>query len=57
VFLAAFVHPAWIWLAGFVGAGMVMAGLTDFCPARTLLAKAPWNQGPASEEKPTCCMP
>lgn len=38
------VHPAWLGLAGFVGAGLVFAGVTDTCGMGMLLAKAPWNQ-------------
>lgn len=42
--LGAFVHPAWIGLAAFVGAGLVFAGITDTCGMGMLLARAPWNQ-------------
>jgi rhodanese-related sulfurtransferase len=44
VLLANFVTPSFIWLSGFVGAGLVFAGLTDFCGMGILLAKAPWNR-------------
>ena len=44
VFLAFFVHPGFIWLSGFVGAGLVFAGITDFCGMGLLLAKLPWNK-------------
>jgi len=44
VLLAQFVHPAFIWLSGFVGAGLMFAGITDWCGMGMLLAKAPWNQ-------------
>lgn len=37
-------HPAFIWLSAFVGAGLVFAGITDFCGMGLLLAKAPWNK-------------
>jgi len=37
------VHPAFIALSGFVGAGLVFAGLTDFCGLGLLIARAPWN--------------
>lgn len=40
-----FVHPAFIFLSGFVGAGLVFAGVTDICPMMMMLAKMPWNQG------------
>jgi rhodanese-related sulfurtransferase len=39
-----FVHPLLIWLAAFVGAGLVFAGVTDWCGMGLLLARAPWNQ-------------
>ena len=45
VLLGHFVDHNFIWLAGFAGAGLTMAGLTGFCPLRMLLAKMPWNQG------------
>lgn len=44
VLLAQFVNPAFVWLAGFVGAGLVFAGLTDWCGMGLLLARMPWNQ-------------
>jgi rhodanese-related sulfurtransferase len=44
VLLAHFVNPYFIWLSGFVGAGLVFAGITDFCGMGLLLAKAPWNR-------------
>jgi rhodanese-related sulfurtransferase len=44
VVLAQMVHPGWNALSGFVGAGLVFAGLSGFCGLALLLAKAPWNQ-------------
>lgn len=44
VLLAHFAHPAFIWFSGFVGAGLVFAGLTDWCGMGMLIAKLPWNQ-------------
>ncbi|MES1180960.1 MAG: DUF2892 domain-containing protein, partial [Verrucomicrobiota bacterium] len=38
------VHPAFYLLAGFVGAGLVFAGVTDICGLAIVLAKAPWNR-------------
>jgi len=43
VLLAIFVHPYFIGLSTFVGAGLVFAGITDWCGMGLLLAKAPWN--------------
>jgi rhodanese-related sulfurtransferase len=42
------VHWAFIFLAAFVGAGLVFAGITDFCGMGLLLAKMPWNNRTAS---------
>lgn len=42
--LAHFVNPNFVWLAGFVGAGLVFAGITDFCGMGLLIAKMPWNR-------------
>lgn len=57
--LGAFVHPAWIGLAAFVGAGLVFAGLTDTCAMGMLLARMPWNQvpSPAAAAGGTCTTP
>ncbi len=44
VLLAHFVNLHFIWLSGFVGAGLVFAGITDFCGMGLLLARMPWNR-------------
>ena len=44
VLLAYFVNFHFIWLSGFIGAGLVFAGITDFCGMGLLLAKMPWNR-------------
>lgn len=44
--LGYFVNPAWIALSGFVGAGLVFAGITDTCAMALILAKMPWNKRP-----------
>jgi rhodanese-related sulfurtransferase len=46
--LGIWVHPAWIGLSAFVGAGLMFAGLTDTCGMALLLARMPWNQVPPS---------
>ena len=38
------VHPAWLAVAAFVGAGLVYAGVTDSCGMAMLLSQMPWNQ-------------
>ena len=39
-----FVHPAFVGLSAFVGAGLVFAGVTDTCGMGMLLARMPWNR-------------
>lgn len=38
------VNPKWHFLSGFVGAGLVFAGITNTCAMGMLLAKLPYNQ-------------
>jgi rhodanese-related sulfurtransferase len=38
------VHPGFLGISGFVGAGLVFAGITDTCGMGLLLARMPWNQ-------------
>jgi rhodanese-related sulfurtransferase len=44
VLLGWFVNRWFFGLSGFIGAGLVFAGITDFCGMGLLLAKAPWNR-------------
>ena len=44
VVLATTMHPAWIALSGFVGAGLVFAAVTDTCGMAFILARMPWNR-------------
>jgi len=39
-----FVHPAFIALSAFVGAGLVFSGVSDTCGMGMLLARMPWNK-------------
>src|SRR5476651_437192 len=48
-----FVHPAFIELSAFVGAGLVFAGITDTCGMGMMLARMPWNQ--VKEAASPCC--
>ena len=43
VLLGFLVHPAFFALCAFVGAGLVFAGVTDWCGMGLMLAKMPWN--------------
>ncbi|MBW4468336.1 MAG: rhodanese-like domain-containing protein [Pegethrix bostrychoides GSE-TBD4-15B] len=42
--LGAVVSPGWLILSGFVGAGLMVAGITNTCAMAMLLAKLPYNQ-------------
>lgn len=58
IVLGAYVHPYWISLTAFVGAGLIFAGVTDTCGMGLLLARMPWNQvrdGTACENALSCC--
>ena len=50
VLLGSWVDPLWFFLSGLVGAGLIFAGITDWCGMGMLLAKMPWNQ-----TKPIAC--
>jgi len=51
--LGYFVHPYFIGLSAFVGAGLMFAGITDTCGMGMMLAKMPWNQ--VRDEGGKCC--
>jgi hypothetical protein len=44
VALGWFVHVAFFGLSAFVGAGLIFAGVTDWCGMGMLLARMPWNR-------------
>lgn len=46
------VHPAFIGLSAFVGAGLIFAGATDTCGMGLILARMPWNR--CGEENSSC---
>ncbi|MEJ6788282.1 DUF2892 domain-containing protein [Brevundimonas sp. BR2-1] len=37
--LTHWVHPAWVWLTVFVGANLLQASITGFCPAAKLFRR------------------
>jgi len=51
VILSQTVAPGWIWLSGFVGAGLTFAGISGFCGMARLLAAMPWNQVAMGSER------
>jgi len=56
VILALTVHVAFMGLSAFIGAGLMFAGITDFCGMGILLGKMPWNQR-AAMVTPPCAAP
>jgi rhodanese-related sulfurtransferase len=44
VLLGFLVHTGFFLLSGFVSAGLIFAGLTDWCGMGLLLARMPWNK-------------
>jgi rhodanese-related sulfurtransferase len=48
VVLGFLVHPSFYVLAGFIGAGLLVAGITDTCGMALVLAKMPWNRASAA---------
>jgi len=44
VILGLLVNQAFFGLPAFIGAGLVFAGITNWCGMGLLLAKAPWNR-------------
>jgi len=44
VILGVFVNPVFLALPAFVGAGLIFAGISDWCGMGLLLARAPWNR-------------
>ena len=43
VALGLFVHPYWFGLSAFIGAALILSGITGMCPMASLLAKIPGN--------------
>jgi hypothetical protein len=48
VVLGALVAPGFYALSGFVGAGLVFAGVTGTCGLARILRLMPWNRAPAA---------
>jgi rhodanese-related sulfurtransferase len=55
--LAFFVHPYLIGLSAFVGAGLIVAGITDTCGMGMILAKIPWNRLKSSTNDSSSVIP
>jgi len=52
--LTYFVNPAFVFLAGFMGAGLTFAGATGFCGMAEILARMPWNKSVPGIKKELC---
>ena len=46
------IHPAFVGLSAFIGAGLIFAGITNTCGMGMLLASMPWNR--CSRESTPC---
>jgi rhodanese-related sulfurtransferase len=42
--LGHFINPNFYFLSAFIGAGLIFAGITDWCGMGLLIARAPWNK-------------
>jgi rhodanese-related sulfurtransferase len=49
--LSYWLSPNYLLLGGFVGAGLMVAGITGFCGMANLLSLAPWNRGGSTNTK------
>ena len=49
------VHPAWLGLSAFIGAGLVFAGITDTCGLGMILTRAPWNRRRGDKSSSCAC--
>jgi rhodanese-related sulfurtransferase len=52
--LLSLVHPYFVGVCAFVGAGLVFAGITDTCGMALMLARMPWNQVSCKEDGAAC---
>ncbi len=52
VILGYWIHPGYLGISAFVGAGLTFAGITDFCGMGLILAKMPWNNKTYDNECP-----
>ena len=49
-----FIHPAFVFVSAFIGAGLIFSGVTDTCGMGLMLAKMPWNR--VDEPGNNCCV-
>jgi rhodanese-related sulfurtransferase len=54
VLLSVLVAEPLVWIAGFVGAGLVFAAVTDTCAMGLLLARLPWNRAKDAVTQASC---
>ncbi len=50
ILLSIFVHKGLLGIAGLVGAGLVFAGMTDWCGMGLVMGKMPWNRRTGNTE-------
>lgn len=49
ILLGAMIHPAFLGVSLFVGAGLVFAGISGWCGMAKLLTRMPWNRQPNAD--------
>ena len=49
VLMGFFIHPVFLIFSGFAGAGLIFAGVTDWCGMGIMLGKMPWNRSNTPE--------
>lgn len=52
--LGIWLYPAYLAISGFVGAGLIFAGVCDKCGMAMLLARMPWNQKSGGQPQRGC---
>ena len=54
--LGTFLTPWFYVVPAFCGAGLILAGVTEWCGMAMLLARAPWNRKEAGAGPKACCI-
>ena len=55
VILGTWAHLGFYGISAFVGAGLMFAGITDWCGMAMVFAKMPWNQGSGTKCEGNSC--
>lgn len=55
--LGALMHPGFLWVTAFFGAGLTVSGATGFCGMAEILSRMPWNQVQSQSKEESCRTP